>query len=98
VKNKKWLLVLIIAFPSLFWLILETSTINSRRLPFHGPKVELSKGDTAYHSVPAPFFSGAPLKPSSRFSMTPARCCSPHASWHLRTARRAIVSPDYGNT
>jgi hypothetical protein len=51
VKNKKWLLVLIIAFPSLFWLILETSTINSRRLPFYGPKKVIAKGDTSYHIV-----------------------------------------------
>lgn len=50
-KNKKWLLVLIIAFPSLFWLILETSTINSRRLPFYGPKKVIAKGDTSYHTV-----------------------------------------------
>ena len=50
-KNKKWLLLLIIAFPSFFWLILETSTINSRRLPFYGPKAEKSPGDTVFHSV-----------------------------------------------
>ena len=50
-KNKKWLLVLIIAFPSLFWLILETSTINSRRLPYYGPKKVVTKGDTSYHAV-----------------------------------------------
>jgi hypothetical protein len=63
VKNKKWLLVLIIAFPSLFWLILETSTINSRRLPFHGPKAAIGKGDTSYHRVAAPFLEGGHLKP-----------------------------------
>lgn len=57
-KNKKWLLLLIIAFPSLFWLILETSTINSRRLPFYGPKQipTSSKGDTVFYSVPNHFY------------------------------------------
>jgi len=56
VKNKKWLLLLIIAFPSLFWLILETSTINSRRLPFYGPKKVIAKGDTVYHKVSDSFY------------------------------------------
>lgn len=53
-KNKKWLLLLIIAFPSTFWLLLESSTINSRKLPFFGPKKAISKGDTSYHKFPYP--------------------------------------------
>jgi hypothetical protein len=56
-KNKKWLPVLIIVFPSIFWLILETSTINSRRLPFYGPKKDLGKGDTAFYSVTNTFYT-----------------------------------------
>lgn len=60
-KRKKWLLVLIIAFPSFFWLILETSTINSRKLPYYGPKVSTGGTDTIYHTVPAAFeFPGDP--------------------------------------
>ncbi|WP_317899470.1 hypothetical protein [Aurantibacillus circumpalustris] len=56
-KNKKWLLLIIIAFPSFFWLILETSTINSSKLPFYGPKKVLSLGsDTIYHTVPDSFY------------------------------------------
>lgn len=62
-KNKKWLLVLIIAFPSLFWLILETSTINSRRLPYYGPKSAEAGGDTTYHTVGFPLADRAGLKP-----------------------------------
>ncbi len=62
-KNKKWLLVLIIAFPSLFWLILETSTINSRKLPYYGPKVPLEKGDTVFYEVSAPYLAEARQKP-----------------------------------
>jgi hypothetical protein len=50
-KNKKWVLLLIIAFPSFIWLLLETSTINSRKLPFYGPKTLLAAGDTLYHQV-----------------------------------------------
>jgi hypothetical protein len=42
---------LIIAFPSFFWLILETSTINSRKLPHYGPKKMLSPGDTQFYKV-----------------------------------------------
>lgn len=49
-KNKKWLLLLIILFPSVFWLILETSTINSRKLPHYGPKSFNGK-DTLFYSV-----------------------------------------------
>lgn len=56
-KNKKWLLVLIIAFPSFFWLILETSTINSSRLPFYGPKKSITPGDTLYHKVTDRFYT-----------------------------------------
>lgn len=48
---------MIIVFPSLFWLILETSTINSRRLPFYGPKKIISKGDTIFHKVPDAFYT-----------------------------------------
>ena len=56
-KNKKWVLLLIIAFPSFFWLILETSTINSSKLPFYGPKKVLSSvTDTIYHTVTDSFY------------------------------------------
>lgn len=51
-KNKKWLLLLIILFPSVFWLILESSTINSRKLPHYGPK-HFNGKDTDYYSVKA---------------------------------------------
>jgi len=57
VKNKKWLLLVIIVFPSFFWLILETSTINSRRLPVYGPKTAVKPGDTVFHEV-ADLFKG----------------------------------------
>ena len=50
-KNKKWLILLIIAFPSFFWLILETSTINSNRLPYYGPKKVVAEKDTIFHRV-----------------------------------------------
>lgn len=57
-KNKKWLLLVIVAFPSLFWLILETSTINSSKLPFYGPKklLEGTLADTAYYQVSDAFY------------------------------------------
>ncbi|MCC6370431.1 MAG: hypothetical protein IT236_05435 [Bacteroidia bacterium] len=56
-KNKKWLLLLIIVFPSVFWLILETSTINSRRLPFYGPKKVVAAGDTTFYKVTDTFYN-----------------------------------------
>jgi hypothetical protein len=50
-KNKKWILFLIILFPSLFWIILESGTINSKKLNFFGPK-EFNGKDTIYYSLP----------------------------------------------
>jgi len=55
-KNKKWLLLLIIAFPSLFWLILESSTIQSKKLPHYGPKKVLGPADTVFYSVNRSFY------------------------------------------
>ena len=49
-KKSKLILFLIILFPSAFWLILETSTINSSKLLFYGPKI-LNGTDTVYYSV-----------------------------------------------
>ncbi len=59
-KNKKWLLLLIIALPSVFWIILESSTINSKKLPFFGPKqFNVNTKDTIYYSVPIQFYEDA---------------------------------------
>lgn len=49
-KSKKWLVFLIVILPSLFWVILETSTINSRKLAYYGPR-KLQGKDTAYYQV-----------------------------------------------
>lgn len=54
-KNKKWLVLLIVIFPSLFWVILETSTINSSKLPHYGPKKTLSANDTIFHTIQTQF-------------------------------------------
>lgn len=51
-KNKKWLLLFIILLPSLFWVILESSTINSYKLFYYGPKTISASGDTVYYQVP----------------------------------------------
>lgn len=56
-KNKKWLIVLIVIFPSFFWLILELSTINSKKLPFYGPKKLMNSTDTIYYKVSSKFNS-----------------------------------------
>jgi hypothetical protein len=53
-KRKKWILLLIILFPSAFWLILETSTINSKKLPYYGPKKLIGK-DTSYYTTVSAF-------------------------------------------
>jgi hypothetical protein len=60
-KNKKWLLILIIALPSIFWLILESSTINSKKLPFYGPKKINEAGDTLFYKVNASLYNNTIL-------------------------------------
>ncbi|MEI8135806.1 MAG: hypothetical protein WCH21_00605 [Bacteroidota bacterium] len=55
-KNKKWLLLLILALPSTIWLILETSTINSKKLPIFGPRKLIAANDTAYFKVSDEFY------------------------------------------
>ncbi len=49
-KNKKLILFLIILFPSVFWLILELSTINAKKLPHYGPKSGAGK-DTVFYQI-----------------------------------------------
>lgn len=41
---------MIVLFPSVFWVILELSTINSKKLPYYGPKTLKGK-DTVYYQV-----------------------------------------------
>jgi hypothetical protein len=53
-KNKKWLLLLIIALPSVLWLLLETSTINSHKLNYYGPRKKVGN-DSVYYCVPDTF-------------------------------------------
>lgn len=53
-KNKKLLFFVILLFPALFKIILEFTTINSRKLPYYGPK-ELMGKDTVYYQVNSAF-------------------------------------------
>ncbi len=49
-KNKKLLFFVILLFPALFKIILEFTTINSRKLPYFGPKVAAGT-DTVYYTA-----------------------------------------------
>lgn len=49
-KNKKLLFFVILLFPALLKIILEFTTINSRKLPYYGPK-DLKGTDTVYYKV-----------------------------------------------
>jgi len=40
----------------MIWLILETSTINSRKLPHYGPKQTIAKDDTLFYHVSDHFY------------------------------------------
>jgi len=54
-KNKKLILFLIILFPSVFWVILEMSTINSKKLPHFGPAKLVGK-DSVYYQINPSFY------------------------------------------
>jgi hypothetical protein len=62
VNRKRWLLVVLIAFPSVFWLLLETSTINTKRMPVYGPRTVSASGDSVYHAVTDNFYSNDSLR------------------------------------
>lgn len=49
-KNKKLLFFVILLFPALFKIILEFTTVNSRKLPYFGPKA-LAGADTVYYTA-----------------------------------------------
>ena len=53
-KNKKLIFFVILLFPALFKIILEFTTINSRKLPHYGPK-ELVGKDTTFYKVSSDF-------------------------------------------
>ncbi|MES2761680.1 MAG: hypothetical protein V4677_05715 [Bacteroidota bacterium] len=53
-KNKKLIFFVILLFPALFKIILEFTTINSKKLPFYGPKA-LSGKDTVFYTVNSQF-------------------------------------------
>ena len=53
-KNKKLIFFVILLLPALFKLILEFTTINSRKLPYYGPKTANGK-DTIFHEVNSSF-------------------------------------------
>ena len=53
--KRKWIVALIIIFPSLFWVILESSTINSKKLPIYGSRTLNKQGDSVFYKVPLNF-------------------------------------------
>lgn len=55
-KNKKYLFLIILLFPAALKLILEFTTINSRKLPFYGEKTPIGQ-DTVYQKVNDVFYT-----------------------------------------
>ncbi len=55
-KNKKLIFFVILLLPALFKIILEFTTINSRKLPYYGPK-SLNGKDTVFYKVNSSFKS-----------------------------------------
>jgi len=62
-KNKKLIFFVILLFPALFKIILEFTTINSRKLPFFGPKTWIEK-DTSYYKVGSVFKTLSSVEPN----------------------------------
>jgi hypothetical protein len=51
-KNKGWIIVIIILLPSLIWVLLDVSLIKSKKLNYFGPKKLAENGkDTIYYAV-----------------------------------------------
>lgn len=69
-KKKQWLLLAIILLPSALWLILETSTIQSKRLPIYGPKKVMGLKDTMFYTINDRFFA---IKSNDSISKTPEK-------------------------
>jgi len=59
-KNKKLIFFVILLLPALFKIILEFTTINSRKLPFYGPKIAVGK-DTVFYKVNSSFKTFPPV-------------------------------------
>lgn len=56
-KNKGWIVVIIILLPSLFWILLDVSLIHSKKLNYFGPKkLSPNTKDTIYYSIDAVWF------------------------------------------
>lgn len=53
-NNKKLLFFVILLFPALFKIVLEFTTINSKKLPYYGPKTLVGK-DTQYYQLNSVF-------------------------------------------
>lgn len=68
-KNKKLIFFAILLFPALFKIILEFTTINSRKLPYYGPKEVVSK-DTVFYKVNSEV-KKLPLKNSGENNLQP---------------------------
>ncbi|MCX7727882.1 MAG: hypothetical protein N2203_00260 [Bacteroidia bacterium] len=51
-KNKGWIVVIIILIPSLIWVLLDVSLIHSKKLNYFGPKkLAANNKDTIYYSI-----------------------------------------------
>jgi hypothetical protein len=68
-KNKKLIFFVILLFPALLKIFLEFSTINSRKLPFYGPKIAQGK-DTIFYKVNSEFKT-LPITNSSQNELQP---------------------------
>ncbi len=51
-KKKGWIIVIIVLLPSLIWILLDISTIQSKKLNYYGPKkISKNNQDTIFYSV-----------------------------------------------
>ena len=68
-KNKKLLFFVILLFPALLKIILEFTTVNSKKLPFYGPK-KVENNDTVFYQVNSVFKKNSNLD-SNKTNLTP---------------------------
>ena len=68
-KNKKLIFFVILLLPALFKIILEFTTINSKKLPYYGPKIANGK-DTVFYKVNDSFKQLPPVNDTSELLKT----------------------------
>jgi hypothetical protein len=84
---KKFLVLVIIFLPGIFWVFFEKVKINSVRLNYYGPKEIRGKGDTLFYQIPS--FDG--LSDSSATILLPLHLKYQKDQYHCQSLIETIL-------